>query len=133
MIQTAVEADLLEQVCGPATRVVFTADLRRNHDIFQRRERRQQLKILEDESHRLVAHPGEILLAGAVQRHAAQTHGAFTRPLEPCANGDQGGLAAARWPHDRAGTALFDRERNVAQDMDNVLAALKNFTQMLYA
>ena len=52
--------------------MVFAADLGRNHDVFQRRQRGQQLEILKNETDGLIANARKIVLAGAVQRDAVK-------------------------------------------------------------
>ena len=67
---------MIDSICQPDRRQTFRAGLlpnpasdhSRDHDVFQRGELREKELALENETHLLVAKPGEGRLAAAVER-----------------------------------------------------------------
>ena len=62
-MQTVFETHLPQQIHGAATRLRLTAQFQRNHDVFERRQRWNQLKGLENKSHVLVANVRQTVFA----------------------------------------------------------------------
>src|ERR671922_2227955 len=116
MFQATVEPDLFQQIRCSAARMVLAANLGGHHDIFQRRERRQQLKALKDKTDELVTYARKFFFAGKLHRDAIEVDRSFARSLQAGANRDQRGLAASRRPDDGAAATLFDGKRNVMEN-----------------
>ena len=96
-------------------RAWFSPNFRRHHDVFQRRERRQQLKALEDEADELIAHPGQLVFRSTVHGDAVKNHRSTAGPFQPRAQSDERRLATARWADDGAGAAFFNVEGDVTE------------------
>src|SRR5262245_56210968 len=127
------EADPLQQICGAAARMIFTADLGRHHDVFQSGQRRQQLEALEDETDELVADLGEFLFIRPVHGDSIKDHRSLAGAFKTRADGDQSRLPASRWTDNRAGASRLDGKRHIAKDGKGLFPALKKLAQMLYA
>jgi len=66
--------------------------------------------------------------APLVQGYAVEFHSALARPLQTGADGDQSRLATARRADNGTACTTFDGKRDVAQDVNRVVAALKFLT-----
>jgi hypothetical protein len=133
VVQAVFETDPLQQICGTAARVIFTADLRGHHHVFQSGQRRQQLEALEDETDKLVADLRQLLFVRPVQRDSIEDHRSFAGTFKTGADSDQRRLPAARRADNRAGASGLDGKGHIAKDGKGLFSALKKLPQMLYA
>jgi hypothetical protein len=125
VIESTIETNAFEQIGGATARVVFAADLRRDHDVFQRGERRQKLKALKHKAEEYVTDARQLFFTGAMQSDAIEIHGSFSRPLQTGADGDQRGFSAARRTDNSARASSLNRKRNIIENLKRLRAALK--------
>ena len=100
VVSPAGQADLVEPGPGPGHGVRRAGNLHRHRDVFERRQRRNEMKELEDEADLLAAQPGQTVLVeprdvGAVDRDRSGARG-----VEPRDEPEQRRLAAARGTDD---------------------------------
>src|SRR5262245_18139517 len=133
VIQAVFETDPLQQICGAATGVIFTADLRGHHHVLQSGQRRQQLAALEDETDKLVADLSQLLFVRPMQCDSIEDHRSFAGTFKTRADSDQGRLPAPRRADNRASASRLDSKRYIAKDGEGLFSALKKLAQMLYA
>src|SRR5262245_47095367 len=133
VVQTVFETDPLQQIRGTAARVIFTADLRGHHHVFQSGQRRQQLEVLEDETDKLVADLSQLLFVRPMQSDSIEAHRSFAGTFKTRADSDQGRLPAPRRADNRASASRLDSKRYIAKDGEGLFSALKKLAQMLYA
>ena len=72
--------------------------------------------ILKDEPHFLVPERGQILVGERERIPPIERHGAGRRRLQGAEDIQQRAFARARWPDDRNGLALIERQRNAGQN-----------------
>jgi hypothetical protein len=105
--------DLIEQSHGALGSLacrVHIAEVHRQHHVFDDRERRQQLKELEDDAEVAAAPRGHLALAEGVDRHIADEHRACGGAVDAGDHVDQGRFAAAGLADDRHELAALDLE-----------------------
>ena len=102
------KAHFIEETLGLGFSVATAEQVDRHGDVFQRRERGYQLKILKDEADLLPPQSGAGVFVQIFQRCAEQAYAARSRQVEPRAKAEKRGLTTARWPDN--GEALTRRE-----------------------
>ena len=105
MMEPLGEADLRENIRRLLLAPVLAPKLQRHEHILERGERGDELKVLKDEADEPIAQRGARVLVERLQRLAAQPHGAGGGVIQPRAEAEQRGLAAAGGADDRAGVA----------------------------
>ena len=123
------ESYLREQFHGFFMATGMAAQFERDEHIFDRGERRDKLEILKDEPDEAVAQGGPGVLIEVFERLAIKPHAARGGIVEPGAEAEQRGFAAARRAGDRAGVSGKEREVDVAQDGQLAPVARKTFAQ----
>src|SRR5882757_4525361 len=91
-----------------AFRFRYPPDLERHHDVLDRRQPGEEVRVLGDV-------PDLLLLQVAVVLH--QVHLARSGPEQPRSDVQQRALAASAWSDDREPLLLPDRERDIAQNV----------------
>ena len=87
---------------------------------------------MKDKAHAIVAQPRPAIFVQFAQPHAIQPHIARTGLVQPGAQAEQGGLAAARRAEDRASGALRQRKADVANHRKGAVATAISFAQPLH-
>ena len=104
-------------------------------DVFERRERRDELVGLEDEADLAAADGGELGLGKVVDGHAVKPDFARAGRVEPGQQAEQRAFAAAAGADDGDELARRDGEGDALQNVDaaravlNPLACVPNFNQ----
>ena len=101
---------------------VDASQLHRHQDVFKSGQRRHQLERLEDEADFLGPELRAGVFAEAPEIDTVERDGALRGPVETGQQAKQGGLAAARRPHDRHELSRRDGQVNFPQH-DERLAA----------
>jgi len=130
VVEPLAEADLPQQLRRFAGAAAFSAELQRHQHVLDRGQRRDQLEALEDEADQLVAQGGAGVLVHRFQGVAVEEHRAGSRVVEPGAKAEQGGLAAARGPDDRAAVAFIEGQRHIAQHGQLVAGVAMDLAQV---
>ena len=86
------------------------AQFQRQHHVFQRVQRGQQLERLEHETASCAAQPRAPVLVQREQVAAIEQHAAAARHVQPGEQAEQGGFAGAGRAEDRQALAGLDRE-----------------------
>src|SRR6516225_8338437 len=94
------EPDFEKKGVGAAAGIVRARDLERNADVFPRRERRQQMKELKDETDPRPAEARELVLGHRGDLRAVDDDTSRGRGVESGEQAEQRRLAAARRPGD---------------------------------
>src|SRR5262249_3414904 len=80
-------------------------------------QRRKQMVGLKHKAHVVAPEPGEVFRGGALGRAAADTDRSAGRCQHAAEDREQGGLAAAGWPHEERKLTAFDREADAFERM----------------
>src|SRR4029453_5812608 len=123
MAEAIPQPDAGQEVVRSVGGLVVATQLDRNHDVFQGRQVRQQLKVLEYKSDVLVAQLRPLILGQIIQLHAVERHRAVRRQIQAGAEAEQGGLAAAGWADDGASFAPVQLKADVVQHGERAPAA----------
>jgi hypothetical protein len=123
MMRPSDQADLVEQRLCARLGVAGAGDLHRHGDVLERRERRDEVKELEDEADLLATESGEAVFAELGDVDAVDQHVTRARRVQPGNQPEQRGLAAARGTDDRHELASGDVERDRMQDRERLGAA----------
>ena len=94
--------------------------------LFRRRQRllrREQLKVLKDETGVLIAQQRALILVQLIQRHAIDPDRSARGRIQPRAQSKQRRLAAARRPDDGAGRAPGELKAHAVQHRETAPAA----------
>ena len=118
MVQPVPEAHALQQFHHLGVVPAGPAQLERHEDVLPRRQRRDELEILEDEADAFVAHERPLVLGHSADLAPIQLHAAGRGPVEAGAEAEERGLAAAGGADDRAGAAGRQGEGNLVQDRE---------------
>src|SRR5688572_15874180 len=110
------QADLVQESARTRNRIAPAGNLHRNQDVLESRERRDEMKELEDESDLFAAQPGQAVLSEPRDVHAVDQNLTRARGIEPGEQAEQRRLAAARRTNDGDELAGGDR---VVQRMEN--------------
>ena len=97
-------------------RVLPPCKLERQHDILQRRQRRQQLERLEHESDRTAAQLRALILVECEEIRAVDVNAARGGRVQPCEDREQRRLAGTGGADDRDGFAFQDGEFDFTQN-----------------
>ena len=95
---------------------------KRQRDIVERRELRQKIEALENETDHLVSYIGEPVIRGRGYVLPGKHIGAGGRSIETADNIHKRCFAGPRGPHDGKIIPVVDLKRNVFEDVYNVLA-----------
>ena len=112
---TSTRVEQLERAGPPLPRRHHAGEIHRQHHVLGGRERREELKELEDEPDRAAAPGGELALRHGFQGRAFDTHGPGRRPSMPPEHVQERRFPAAGFSDDRRELALADLEVDVAQ------------------
>jgi hypothetical protein len=118
--EAVAEAEPLEGLAGARLALAARDALvqQRRRDVLERRGPRQEVVGLEDEADRPAADRGEAVVGEAGDRRARELVLARRRPVEAAEDAHHRRLAGARGSEDGDELALVDRERDVAQGVD---------------
>lgn len=122
MMKALGEADLLQKAGGDIADAAFAAKLEGDHDILDGSESGEELEILENEPDRFAAEASASIFIESAEVASVEEDRAGSGDVETRAEAKEGGLAAARWPYDGAGTARGNGKRNIFEDGEAVLA-----------
>ena len=118
------EADGVQTGLGLVARRPVASKLKRQRDVFEGRQRRDQVERLEDDAHMGEAKAGERILAHLPKVVPERRHLAGTGAFEPAHEHEQRGFARARRPRQRDGFARGDGEGDAVKDGDRAGIAL---------
>src|SRR5687767_5928720 len=104
--------------------MVLAPQLQRDLDVFGRRECRDELKALENESNFFTAQLGAGVFVQLGEVGPVEMDRSARWRVQACEEPEQRRLAATRGSDDRDELALLDRERHVPQHCETVVAAL---------
>ena len=102
-------------------------DIGRNHNVFQRREFRQQLVELKHKTNMLVAEIRELLLRQGGHIDRIDTHRAGIRTIQRTDNLQEGRLTSATGADDTYHLTLIDREVDTFQNFQRAKALFNAF------
>src|ERR1051325_10427748 len=109
------ETDLREQIFRAIHHSVAAAKFQWDHNVFDRRQRWQQLEILENETDHFVAQGGAAIFVKIPEIATGDGNFAAAGKIESGAEAEQRGFAAPGWANDGERIAFFQRKRNVLQ------------------
>jgi hypothetical protein len=127
--------DLFEEELGAGAALagrVQAAEVHRQHDVLDQRERRQELEELEDDPDVAAAPLGQLRLAERVHRRLADGHAAGGRPVDARDHVQQRGLSAARFPHQRNKFAAINGQVNAFEDGHFTCRVLEDFDDTVH-
>ena len=127
------EADLLEQGERAIAQLVGgDADRRQLRlDVLERRQRRDQVELLEDEAERLQAQVGELAVAEHPEVASLEEDAPGARPVERAEQLQQGRLAGSARAFERDELARSDLEVDAAHGLDDRRAPLEEALRAL--
>ena len=96
-------------------------EFERQTDVLHRREGRDEVEFLEDESELTPSYPCQVVAAQPIQGLPGNAHLPAGGPLQAPGNGEQSGLAGARGTHDRHEFPGVHRQVDVVQGSDLAL------------
>jgi hypothetical protein len=123
-VEPAPEADPLQQDAGALVGGVAgdAGQVAGQFHVLGRRQRRQQVEVLEDEAEAVGAQDGQVPLGGTGDVQAGHLDGAGAGPQHGAQHQQQGGLAAARGAHDQHHLTGVDVQVDAAHGGDGQLA-----------
>ena len=131
VLHAVAQAEQVEQFFRAPLRVAhgFACELHRQQDVFQRRQRRDQVEELEDEADLLVANFGELVFAHARDVDAVDLDFAMRRAVQPADQTEQGAFAAAGRSDDADDFPRVNVHIHSAQRVDDCFAERQVFRQ----
>ncbi len=123
------EPDAREPLLRLRRRVGRAGELERQHHVLERRQRRQQLKRLEDEAEQPLAQRRARILVQSGERDAVEPDVAVARAVEPGEQAQQRRLARTGRADDGDRVAGFDVEADVVEDRERRVAARHDLGQ----
>ena len=118
------EPHLAQRYLGAFARVGSALQFQRQHDVFQRIQRGQQLERLEHEARRRAAQPRAPVLVQREQVVAVEQHAAAARHVQPGEQAEQGGFAGTGRAENRETLARLDRKTDLLQDGQRLASAV---------
>src|SRR5690349_17350328 len=115
-MSAAAESDPIDQIAGPLDRAGRTAQLQRHLYVLERRESRNQLKGLKDETNLLATEPGPVILGKSGQIRLVEEHSATSWCIKSGEQTEQCRLAAARGSDDCDELTFANGERHIAEN-----------------
>lgn len=131
MVAPLPQPDPLQERAGFTFAAAIAAQLERHEHVLERGERGDELEILENETDVLIAHAGTAVLVHRLDRLAGQNHLSRSRAVEPGAETEKGGLAAARGPDDRERVAGGEGEIDLVEDGEIAMDGRVSFGEPL--
>lgn len=131
VVPTVLEPDFIEQAPRSTGRVCLSRDLHRHHHVFERGQRRNQVKELKHESDHRASKPGQIVLAQARDVPVTDRDTAGCRRVESGNQSEQRRLAAARRPSDRQELRLRDHQIKRIENREGLTTALDGLGDVL--
>jgi hypothetical protein len=127
MAEPVGESDALQQGAGAILErgARLRVGQRRDQDVLQHRVLRQEMMVLEDESDRSIAEPGELRLRQRARVLTADPHRPGGRPVEGPDQVQERALAGAGGAGDGQRFTRGERQRDAVQDLDAVRAHLE--------
>ena len=124
MVHARLELNEREQLAGALFDSLArpSAQVQREADVFERRQRRQQVEELEDESDLVAAHPRQVVVGEAGERLAVDAHTAGGRTVESADEIEERRLARSGGSDDRDHLAARDRDAHIVEGGDAALA-----------
>ena len=124
MVHARLELNEREQLAGALFDFLArpSAQVQREADVFERRQRRQQVEELEDESDLVAAHPRQVVVGEAGERLAVDAHTAGGRTVESADEIEERRLARSGGSDDRDHLAARDRDAHIVEGGDAALA-----------
>ena len=116
VLQPARQSDPVQPLARHLARIVRSREFQRQHHVFERGQRRQQLKGLEHEADRVAAQRGAFILVQREKVDAPDGHRTRSGNIQTRQQSQKSGLARTRGTHDRNRLALADAERNIVQN-----------------
>ncbi len=116
------QAHPFQPVPGACLGISHPSQIERQHDVFQGRQRGQQLKRLEDEADPALPARGQFILGERTHGFAMPAHPAAVGTVQTGQQAEQGGLARARGPHDGQAFTGGHLERHRIEDRERVIA-----------
>ena len=127
ILQPILQPDLAQHLCRVER---MLAQLRRDLNVFERRQVLDQVIELEHEAHVAAAILRELTAVVAGDVPPVELHGAARERVHTAEDIQQRRLARARRTHDHADLALLDRKARVVQRGDLHLAGLIDFADV---
>src|ERR671939_211554 len=94
------------------------AEVQRQADVLEARERRQQIEELEDESNLVAPHSRQLIVGETAERSAVDEDVAGSRAIEAADEIEERRLARAGGPDDRDHLAAWNADGHIAQGDD---------------
>ena len=120
----------MQQLNRRITRVILPPQLERDHDVFQGRKRGNELERLKDEADHFVAHARAAIFIERAEVHAVEMHLAGSGLVEPGAQTNERGLAAARGPDNGARRSCRERQADLFHDREGISPARVTLRQL---
>src|SRR6266545_891875 len=117
---------------APRARLIHIAEVHRQHHVLDDRQRRQQLKKLEDHTHVPATPHRHLPLAERVYRSVAHQHLAGARAVDAGEHIDQGRLATAGLADNRHELAAVDLEIDAFERGEAASRALKGLYNLAH-
>jgi acyl-CoA thioesterase-1 len=131
VLEAMAQPDLVQRLERALARSLDTADLERQHHVFQRAEARQQVKRLEHEADPGPAQPRPTILVEIVQPGAGQPDPARARRFQPGQQPQQRGLARARGTDDRQRLPGVQVQTDILHDLQPAARRVDRVVHML--
>ena len=121
------QADLVDDAQRRVARILTAGELERQHDVFQRVERRHEVKRLKHEADALGADARAPVLVQLAEIRAVEFDISLRWQVEPCQQGQQGRLAGSGRAHDCDRLAGHNAETDVRQNGQTTLRTANLF------